>query len=141
MQCASCTGAFFRQFLTSFSGDEFFQRVVHRLVTDFIVQMPSKLKDLRNRADENARILLMCLQEGREPPPTVAAAGKEFQSFLQLIGEFYSQDPLNLELCLEFWCPSQGKLGALGDICLIRFISRDHVVLIFNMVFNVFGNF
>ena len=96
----------------SLLGDEFFQRVVHRLVTDFIVQMPSKLKDLRNRADENARILLMCLQEGREPPPTVAAAGKEFQSFLQLIGEFYSQDPLNLELCLEFWCPSQGKLGS-----------------------------
>ena len=94
--------------LVYFPGDEFFQRVVHRLVTDFIVQMPSKLKELRNRADESARILLMCLQEGREPPPAVAASGKEFQSFLQLIGEFYSKDPLNLELCLEFWCPSQG---------------------------------
>ena len=71
--------------------------------------MPAKLKELRNRADENARILLMCLQEGREPPAAIANSGKDFQAFLQLIGEFYSQDPLGLELCLEFWCPSQGN--------------------------------
>jgi len=34
---------------------EFYVRRLHCLLTDFIVLMPLKLKDLRNRADETAR--------------------------------------------------------------------------------------
>ena len=37
------------------SREEFYMRRFHQLVTDFIVLMPLKVKELRNRADDAAR--------------------------------------------------------------------------------------
>lgn len=41
----------------SFLFQEFYIKRLHCLLTDFIVLMPLKLKDLRNRADETARTI------------------------------------------------------------------------------------
>ena len=44
--------------------EEFYVRRIHQLLTDLIVLMPLKVKELRNRADEAARNKLMHEQEG-----------------------------------------------------------------------------
>ena len=43
----------------SVAKEEFYQRRLHALITDFIVLMPLKVKELRNRADDAARNSLM----------------------------------------------------------------------------------
>ncbi|XP_078453204.1 nuclear pore complex protein Nup205 isoform X1 [Lampetra fluviatilis] len=91
----------------TFYQEEFYIRRLHTLLADFIVLMPLKVKQLRNRADEEARIVLMNLQLGGEPPATRS----ELEHLMLLIGEFYSKDPFSLELALEFWCPSEPLQG------------------------------
>uniref|UniRef100_A0A673G8I8 Nucleoporin 205 n=1 Tax=Sinocyclocheilus rhinocerous TaxID=307959 RepID=A0A673G8I8_9TELE len=87
-----------------FSQEEFYTRRLHSLITDFLAFMPMKVKQLRNRADEDARLIHMALQMGSEPPSSLR---KDLDHLMILIGEFYSKDPFELELALEFWCPSE----------------------------------
>ncbi|XP_028813350.1 nuclear pore complex protein Nup205-like [Denticeps clupeoides] len=87
-----------------FSQEEFYARRLHALVTDFLALMPMKVKQLRNRADEDARLVHMALQMGSEPPASIR---KDLEHLMILIGEFYSKDPFSLELPLEFWCPTE----------------------------------
>ncbi|KAK2894548.1 hypothetical protein Q8A67_011777 [Cirrhinus molitorella] len=87
-----------------FSQEEFYTRRMHSLITDFLALMPMKVKQLRNRADEDARLIHMALQMGSEPPSSLR---KDLDHLMILIGEFYSKDPFELELALEFWCPSE----------------------------------
>uniref|UniRef100_A0A673XLH2 Nucleoporin 205 n=1 Tax=Salmo trutta TaxID=8032 RepID=A0A673XLH2_SALTR len=84
-----------------FTHDEFYTRRLHSLITDFLALMPMKVKQLRNRADEDARLVHMSLQIGSEPPSSLR---KDLDHLMILIGEFYSKDPFGLELALEFWC-------------------------------------
>ncbi|XP_051513137.1 nuclear pore complex protein Nup205-like isoform X2 [Myxocyprinus asiaticus] len=87
-----------------FSQEEFYTRRLHSLITDFLTLMPMKVKQLRNRADEDARLVHMALQMGSEPPSSLH---KDLDHLMILIGEFYSKDPFGLEMALEFWCPSE----------------------------------
>ncbi|KAJ3596682.1 hypothetical protein NHX12_003086 [Muraenolepis orangiensis] len=87
-----------------FSQEEFYIRRLHTLITDFLALMPIKVKQLRNRADEDARVAHMSLQMGSEPPTSLR---KDLDHLMFLIGEFYSKDPFSLELGLEFWCPAE----------------------------------
>ncbi|XP_051886493.1 nuclear pore complex protein Nup205 [Pristis pectinata] len=84
--------------------DEFYIRRIHNLVADFLTLMPMKVKQLRNRADEDARIIHMSLQMGTEPPSTLR---RDLEHLMLLIGELYLKDPFKLELALEYWCPSE----------------------------------
>ena len=77
-------------------------------MTDLIVQMPLKIKELRNKADEVARTIFVYQQEGLEPP---ASLPLHFQSLLHLISVLYSDDPLGLELCLDFWSSDMAVAG------------------------------
>ncbi|XP_064417895.1 nuclear pore complex protein Nup205 isoform X2 [Latimeria chalumnae] len=88
----------------SFSQEEFYIRRIHHLVTDFLALMPMKVKQLRNRADEDARMIHMSMQMGNEPPSTLR---RDLEHLMLLIGELYRKDPFNLELALEYWCPSE----------------------------------
>ncbi|XP_066580685.1 nuclear pore complex protein Nup205 [Amia ocellicauda] len=87
-----------------FRQEEFYTRRVHSLLTDFLALMPMKVKQLKNRADEDARLVHINLQMGSELP---AALRKDLEHLMILIGEFYGKDPFNLELALEYWCPSE----------------------------------
>ncbi|TRY95539.1 hypothetical protein DNTS_007040 [Danionella cerebrum] len=87
-----------------FSQEEFYTRRLHSLITDFLALMPMKVKQMRNRADEDARLIHMALQMGSEPPSSLR---KDLDHLMILIGEFYGKDPFELELALEFWCPSE----------------------------------
>lgn len=47
--------------------EEFYFRRFHQLITDFIVLMPLKVKELRNRADDAARyVVFREEEEGRQ---------------------------------------------------------------------------
>ncbi|XP_067090064.1 nuclear pore complex protein Nup205 isoform X1 [Osmerus mordax] len=87
-----------------FSQEEFYTRRLHSLITDFLALMPMKVKQLRNRADEDARLIHMSLQVGSEPPSSLR---KDLDHLMNLIGEFYGKDPFGLELALEFWNPTE----------------------------------
>ncbi|KAM3870428.1 nuclear pore complex protein Nup205 isoform 2-T2 [Diretmus argenteus] len=88
----------------SLAQEEFYIRRLHSLITDFLALMPMKVKQLRNRADEDARLVQMSLQMGSEPPLSLR---KDLDHLMILIGEFYSKDLFGLELGLEFWCPTE----------------------------------
>jgi nuclear pore complex protein Nup205 len=88
--------------------EEFYLRRLHSLVTDLIVQMPLKIKDLRNKADEVARNIFVYQQEGLEPPSNLPL---DFQWLLNFIAVLYGEDPLELELCLEFWSSDMANAG------------------------------
>ena len=61
---------------------QFYVRQMHTLVADFIVQMPLKVKELRNRGDETARIISAHLQEGLQPPLNLP---RDFEHFMLLV--------------------------------------------------------
>ncbi|MEJ1280778.1 nucleoporin 205 [Cricetulus griseus] len=52
----------------NFCQEEFYIRRTHNLITDFLAFMPMKVKQLKNRADEDARMIHMSIQMGNEPP-------------------------------------------------------------------------
>ncbi|KAF8773925.1 Nuclear pore complex protein Nup205 like protein [Argiope bruennichi] len=90
-----------------FHEQEFFLKRIHNVITDFIVLMPIKVKELRNRGDEAARIIASHSQEGLEPPTNLPL---HFEHLLNLISSIYCKDPLNLKLASEFWCPSESLM-------------------------------
>ncbi|XP_064145752.1 nuclear pore complex protein Nup205 isoform X2 [Loxodonta africana] len=88
----------------NFYQEEFYIRRIHNLITDFLALMPMKVKQLRNRADEDARMIHMSMQMGNEPPISLR---RDLEHFMLLIGELYKKNSFNLELALEYWCPSE----------------------------------
>ncbi|XP_072256279.1 nuclear pore complex protein Nup205 [Pyxicephalus adspersus] len=88
----------------SFFQEEFFIRRIHYLITDFLTRMPMKVKQLRNRAEEDARLIHMSIQMGNEPPTSLR---RDLEHVMLLIAELYKQDPFHLELALEYWCPAE----------------------------------
>ncbi|KFQ27490.1 Nuclear pore complex protein Nup205, partial [Merops nubicus] len=88
----------------NFYQEEFYIRKIHNLVTDFLALMPMKVKQLRNRADEDARMIHMSIQMGNDPPISLR---RDLEHLMLLVAELYRKDPFNLELALEYWCPSE----------------------------------
>ncbi|XP_053282172.1 nuclear pore complex protein Nup205 isoform X2 [Pleuronectes platessa] len=88
----------------SFAQEEFYIRRLHSLITDFLALMPMKVKQLRNRADEDARLVHMSQQMDSELPSSMR---KDLENLMFLIGEFYNKDSFGLELGLEFWSPTE----------------------------------
>ncbi len=84
--------------------EEFYLRRLHQMLTDFVVLMPLKVKELRNRADDAARNSLMHEHEGVHY--TVPMAGQHFEHLLRTIAALYRSDDLKLGLVLDYWCPS-----------------------------------
>ncbi|KAJ4431675.1 hypothetical protein ANN_20275, partial [Periplaneta americana] len=84
--------------------EEFYVRRLHCLLTDFIVLMPLKLKDLRNRADETARTMQVYTHEGLEPPSHLP---RHYEHLLMTIARLYrhtnASEHLNLDLVLDYW--------------------------------------
>ncbi|XP_074656294.1 nuclear pore complex protein Nup205-like [Tubulanus polymorphus] len=98
---------------SGFHYEEFYVRKIHHLLTEFLVHMPLKVKELRNRGDEVARIIADHMKEGLMPPSNLP---RDFEHLLNLIGELYKEDPLNLELEEDFWCPAEIGLPGMSGI-------------------------
>ncbi|XP_072164969.1 nuclear pore complex protein Nup205-like [Diadema setosum] len=93
-----------------FHQNEFYVRRIHGLLTDFIVQMPLKVKEIRNRGDEAGRLIMSYEREGLE---VSADLPRHFEDFMHLLGVLYENDPLQLELSLDFWNPPE-RTGSPG---------------------------
>ena len=96
----------------SIAKEEFYQRRLHGLITDFLTLMPLKIKELRNRADDAARNKMMHEQEGIQY--TVPLLGQHFQHLLNTIPRLYKGDPLRLSLGENYWLPTDGTGGGGG---------------------------
>ena len=79
-------------------GDEFFMTRIHGLLIDLPHLFPSKMKELRDRGDEEGRILASNIQQGINPP---ASLNHHFQKYIQLLTNFYSKDKKGLSV--YFW--------------------------------------
>ncbi|XP_027698133.1 nuclear pore complex protein Nup205 isoform X1 [Vombatus ursinus] len=88
----------------NFYQEEFYIRRIHNLITDFLALMPMKVKQLRNRADEDARMIHMSLHMGNDLPISLR---RDLEHLMLLVAELYKKNPFNLELALEYWCPSE----------------------------------
>lgn len=84
-----------------FHDEEFYVRYMHTLISDFILLMPLKVKELRNRADESMRIVQAYQQEGIEPPMNL---DNHFEYLMLAVAELYKKDPLKLNLAMDYWC-------------------------------------
>lgn len=86
--------------------EEFLLKRIHYLITDFIVYMYSKVKELRMKADDTARTMQVYANEELEPPANLP---KHFEQLMLTIAKLYQKDPLNLQLMLEYWSPLEIK--------------------------------
>jgi len=100
---------------TSFVKEEFYQRRLHTILTDFLTLMPLKIKELRNRADDSARNALMHEQEGIQYTPPLA--GQHFSQILGTVSQLYTGDTLDLSLADLYWCPVESTGAADSRHC------------------------
>ena len=81
------------------------------------------MKELRNRADDAARNILMHEQEGIAYAAPLA--GQHFEHLLGAIAALYSNDDLGLGLASDFWCPMDGGMNSASNSMVERFPLRQ----------------
>ncbi|CAG2105749.1 unnamed protein product, partial [Medioppia subpectinata] len=100
------------------SSEEFYIRRIHDLITDFIVLMPIKIKELKDKGDEIGRIIKAYSAEGIQPP---AALPRHFEKLLYFLAQLYSKD--DYQLSYEFWPTlNEGKQSTHRQHSLHKFI-------------------
>ncbi|XP_076168586.1 nuclear pore complex protein Nup205 isoform X2 [Ptiloglossa arizonensis] len=116
--------------------EEFYIRYFHSLISDFILLMPLKLKNLRSRADESMRLIQAYQQEGIEPPLNL---DNHFEFLMLTIAELYKEDPLKLDLVMDYWCyhsdsthtsaPAFTNRLPSRQVALFKFVRLDDEIL------------
>ncbi|GBP17317.1 Nuclear pore complex protein Nup205 [Eumeta japonica] len=81
--------------------EEYYQKRLHSLMTDFIVLQHSKLMEMRVKADEAARAVQMYAAEGLAPPAAAAHTRGHLDALLRCVEKLYQRDPLKLRD--EYW--------------------------------------
>ncbi|XP_015437723.1 PREDICTED: nuclear pore complex protein Nup205 [Dufourea novaeangliae] len=102
--------------------EEFYIRYFHGLISDFILLMPLKVKDLRSRADESMRLIQAYQQEGIEPPLNL---DNHFEYLMLTVAELYKEDPLKLDLVMDYWCHHSDSTHASAPVYMNRLPSRQ----------------
>ncbi|KAL6443193.1 hypothetical protein ACFW04_002850 [Cataglyphis niger] len=102
--------------------EEFYFRYFHTLISDFILLMPVKVKELRNRADESMRLIQAFQQEGIEPPMNL---DNHFEYLMLMIAELYKEDPLKLNLAMDYWCHHTDTTHVSAPAYISRLPSRQ----------------
>ncbi|CAK9815211.1 Nuclear pore complex protein Nup205 [Anthophora plagiata] len=102
--------------------EEFYLRYFHSLISDFILLMPLKVKDLRSRADESMRLIQAYQQEGIEPPLNL---DNHFEYLMLTVAELYKEDPLKLDLVMDYWCHHSDSTHASASAYINRLPSRQ----------------
>ncbi|XP_045453305.1 nuclear pore complex protein Nup205 [Melitaea cinxia] len=80
------------------ASEEYYQRRIHSLITDFIVLMHSKLMEMRVKAEEAARAAQMYQAEGLAAP---GAPRSRLDALLRCVERLYARDPLGLRR--DYW--------------------------------------
>ncbi|XP_028161417.1 nuclear pore complex protein Nup205 [Ostrinia furnacalis] len=87
--------------------DEYYQRRIHILITDFIVLMHSKLMEMRVKADEAARAVAMYAAEGVMAPAGASGPRTRLDALLRCVERLYARDPLGLRH--EYWAAAADR--------------------------------
>ncbi|XP_045464322.1 nuclear pore complex protein Nup205 [Harmonia axyridis] len=82
--------------------DEFMYKRMHYLLTDFIVYLYPKVKELRIKADESARTIQVYIREGLEAPVSLP---RHFENLLLSIAKLYQGNKLKNTYVLDYWSP------------------------------------
>lgn len=102
--------------------EEFYLRYFHSLLSDFILLMHLKIKELRNRADEWMRLIQGFQQEGIELSPN---PHNDFEYLMLTVAELYKEDPLKLELVMDYWCHHSDSTHVSTPAYINRLPSRQ----------------
>ncbi|XP_011172617.2 nuclear pore complex protein Nup205 [Solenopsis invicta] len=102
--------------------EEFYIRYFHTLISDFILLMPVKVKELRSRADESMRLIQAFQQEGIEPPMNL---DNHFEYLMLMVAELYKEDPLKLNLAMDYWCHHTDTTHVSAPAYISRLPSRQ----------------
>ena len=105
----------------SFMKEEFYQRRLHTIVTDFLTLMPLKIKELRNHADDSARNALMHEQEGIQY--TAPLSGQHFSQILTTVSQMYAGDSLDLSLADLYCCLTESSGAADSRHCPAKHVA------------------
>ncbi|XP_030381528.1 nuclear pore complex protein Nup205 [Scaptodrosophila lebanonensis] len=95
-------GFFYRQLLEKqlVYKNEFIFRRMHMLITDFIDFMHAKVSELRNCADEKARIGVNNQNEDGGPPPSMDG---NFEMLMLCVAKLYGDRRGVINLCNDYW--------------------------------------
>ncbi|KAH9640566.1 hypothetical protein HF086_000510 [Spodoptera exigua] len=108
--------------------EEYYQRRIHTLITDFIVLMHSKLMEMRVKADEAARAVSMYAAEGLAAPAGAGAGRTRLDALLRCVERLYARDPLRLRR--QYWdACGGGARGAGRAATLYKFVRLSGEVL------------
>ncbi|XP_045608227.1 nuclear pore complex protein Nup205 [Procambarus clarkii] len=83
--------------------DTFYCQRLHSILSDFIIHVPERVKAMKNRADENSRLITANLRESLQPPTNL---DQPFEELLICLAALY-QDGQCGELVEDYWCPSE----------------------------------
>lgn len=83
--------------------DSFYCQRLHAILSDFIINVPERVKAMKNRADENSRLITANLRESLQPPTNL---DQPFEELLTCLAALY-QDGQCGELVEDYWCPSE----------------------------------
>ncbi|XP_066588183.1 nuclear pore complex protein Nup205-like isoform X2 [Prorops nasuta] len=106
----------------SFHNEEPYVRYFHNLISDFILLMPLKIRELRNRADESMRFIQAYQQQGIEPPMNF---DNHFEYLMLMVAELYKKDPLKLNLVMDYWCQHSDPNHTQNTVHINRLPSRQ----------------
>ncbi|CAK1548023.1 unnamed protein product [Leptosia nina] len=113
------------------ASEEYYQRRIHSLITDFIVLMHSKLMEMRVKADEAARAAQMYAAEGLAPPPA-ASHRTRLDALLRCVERLYARDPHNLRH--DYWlaCDATANSHRAGGraATLYKFVRLSGEVMV-----------
>ncbi|CAG9760402.1 unnamed protein product [Ceutorhynchus assimilis] len=84
--------------------EPFLYNTLHNFLTDFIIFMFPKVKELRMKSNEVSRTLLLYTREGLQPPDNLP---RHFESLLLSIGKFYSKNKFGENYNLVWWNPME----------------------------------
>jgi len=102
--------------------EEFYVRYFHTMISDFILLMPVKVKELRSRADESMRLIQAFQQEGIEPPMNL---DNHFEYLMLMIAELYKEDSFKLNLAMDYWCHHTDTTHVSASAYISRLPSRQ----------------
>ncbi|XP_064113879.1 nuclear pore complex protein Nup205-like isoform X1 [Macrobrachium nipponense] len=83
--------------------ETFYCQRLHAILSDFIISFPERVKAMKNRADENSRLITANLRESLQPPTNL---DQPFEELLTCLAALYHDGQCG-ELVEEYWCPSE----------------------------------
>ena len=94
---------------SNFPMDTFYCQRFHNIFSDLIFRMPEKIKFMKMKAEENARIIMNNTREGLQPPNNLV---KPYEDLLCCLATLYKSGQCG-DLVEEYWSENQPTLGLL----------------------------